>query len=150
KYNMTDIAAAMGLAQLRRTQSMYDRRHAVARRYDDGLADVPEVERPHRGAQNQHSWHLYMLRLHLDRLRIDRDTFIDELKRRNVGASVHFFPLHVHPYYRDTYGYRPEDFPVAWREFQREVSLPIFSRMTDADADDVVAAIRDIVAHNRA
>jgi dTDP-4-amino-4,6-dideoxygalactose transaminase len=75
---------------------------------------------------------------------------VDELKRRNIGASVHFIPLHIHPYYRETYGYAPEDFPVAYREFMREVSLPIYSRMTDADVADVVGAVRAIVAEHAA
>jgi dTDP-4-amino-4,6-dideoxygalactose transaminase len=91
-----------------------------------------------------------MLRLHADRLDITRAQFIEELKARNIGTSVHFIPLHVHPYYREKFGYRPEDFPVAYEEYQREISLPIFSGMTDADVDDVIAAVIDLArAHRR-
>jgi len=145
KYNMTDIAAAMGLAQLAKAERMWARRRAIARRYDEAFARLPEVETPYDRADCQHAWHLYMLRLNLDRLAIDRARFIEELKRRNIGASVHFIPLHVHPYYRQTYGYQPEDFPVAYHEYLREVSLPIYSKMSDQDVADVVAAVSDIV-----
>ena len=91
-----------------------------------------------------------MLRLNLERLRIDRAAFIDALKARNIGTSVHFIPLHLHPYYRDTYGYQPEAFPVANREYYRLISLPIYSRMSDQDIQDVVDAVAEIVEHNRA
>jgi dTDP-4-amino-4,6-dideoxygalactose transaminase len=87
-----------------------------------------------------------MLRLRLERLRIDRAQFIQELKERNIGTSVHFIPLHLHPYYRETYGYRPEDLPVAFQEYLREVSLPIYSRMGDEDVRAVIDAVIDVVA----
>jgi dTDP-4-amino-4,6-dideoxygalactose transaminase len=149
KYNLTDIAAALGLAQLRKVESMGARRLEIARRYDEAFADVAEVQTPTGDPRHQHAWHLYMLRLHLDRLRGDRADFVSALKQRQIGASVHFIPLHAHPYYRDTYGYRPDDFPVAWREYQREVSLPIYSRMSDDDVADVIEAVRDVVSTMR-
>jgi dTDP-4-amino-4,6-dideoxygalactose transaminase len=90
-----------------------------------------------------------MLRLNLESLRIDRAEFIQELKLRNIGASVHFIPLHVHPYYRETYAYKPEDFPVAYKEYLREVPLPIYSKMTDPDVEDVIQAMLDVVRKNR-
>jgi dTDP-4-amino-4,6-dideoxygalactose transaminase len=129
---------------------MWARRVEIARRYDAALGGLPQLELPHRDPAHQHAWQLYMLRLRLDRLLIDRAGFVGELKRRNVGASVHFIPLHLHPYYRERYGYAPEDFPVAHREFLREVSLPIYSRMTDADVADVVDAVRAIVDRHAA
>jgi dTDP-4-amino-4,6-dideoxygalactose transaminase len=145
KYNMTDIAAAIGLAQLRKADSMWTRRREIARRYNRAFEDHPGLQIPADESDCQHAWHLYMLRLNLDRVRIDRKQFIEELKKRNIGASVHFIPLHIHPYYRETYGYKPEDFPVACREYLREVSLPIYSKMSDQDVEDVIAAVRDIV-----
>ena len=148
KYNLTDIAAALGLAQLRKVERMWQRRQEIARRYDAAFRDLDALQLPSHDPSQQHAWHLYTLRLHVDRLDIDRAAFIAELKRRNIGASVHFIPLHSHPYYRETYGYRPEDLPIAWREYQREVSLPIYSRMSDADVDDVIAAVRDILSHH--
>jgi dTDP-4-amino-4,6-dideoxygalactose transaminase len=145
KYNLTDIASGMGLAQLAKAERMWQRRRAIAERYNAAFADEPALQIPHDRPDCQHAWHLYMLRLNLDQLTIDRAHFIEALKGRNIGSSVHFIPLHLHPYYRDTYGYQPEDFPVAYREFQREVSLPIYSKMSDQDVQDVVEAVLDIV-----
>jgi dTDP-4-amino-4,6-dideoxygalactose transaminase len=149
KYNMTDVAAAMGLAQLRKARTMYERRKEIARIYHEAFSPIGELQIPGDRADAQHAWHLYMLRLNLDRLRINRAGFMEELKKRNIGASVHFIPLHVHPYYRDTFGYRPEDLPVAYREYMREVSLPIFSKMSGEDVQSVVDAVTAIVAANR-
>lgn len=145
KYNLTDIAAAMGVAQLRKAARMLERRADIARRYTEAFGRLPELETPTVRPGVQHAWQLYILRLNLDRLTVDRAKFIEELKARNIGASVHFIPLHIHPYYRDTYGYRPEDFPLAYREYRRVLSLPIYSKMSDQDVNDVIEAVRDIV-----
>ena len=145
KYNMTDIAAGMGLAQLKKAERMWLRRTEIARQYDQALQSFPELQTPIDSQYHQHAWHLYMLRLNLDLLSIDRADFIRELKQRNIGSSVHFIPLHLHPYYRQQYNYRPEDFPVAYQQYLREVSLPIFSKMTDQDVKDVITAVGDII-----
>ena len=150
KYNMTDIAAAIGLAQLVRLDSMCRRRADIAALYDDAFSAIPGLQLPTVLPEIEHSWHLYPLRLDLDRFTINRDRFIDELQARNIGVSVHFIPLHLHPYYRDTYGYVPEDFPVASAEYQREISLPIYSAMTDNDVKDVIEAVTDIARSYRA
>ena len=150
KYNLTDVAAAMGLAQLRKADRMRERRAQIAAQYTFAFSAMPELESaPEATADGQHAWHLYTLRLNLDSLTIDRARFYDELKARKIGASVHFIPLHIHPYYRDTYGYKPEDLPVAYREFQRELSLPIYSKMTDDDVRDVIDAVTEIVRRYR-
>jgi dTDP-4-amino-4,6-dideoxygalactose transaminase len=150
KYNLTDVAAAMGLAQLAKVRRMTERRSAIAARYADAFASVLELQTPASGAAgNTHAWHLYMLRLNLDRLAIDRAQFVEELRARKIGVSVHFIPLHIHPYYRDTFGYRPDDFPVAYGEYLREVSLPIYSKMSDDDVQDVIDAVTDVVAARR-
>lgn len=149
KYNMTDVAAAMGLVQLRRVEDMWRRRCDIAARYDAAFSAIPALEMPTVLQHTRSAWHLYMLRLNLELLSIDRAEFIRKMHARNVGTSVHFIPLHLHPYYRRTYGYRPEDLPVALREFRREVSLPIYSAMSDADVDDVVDAVRAVVAEHR-
>jgi perosamine synthetase len=144
KYNMTDIAAAMGLVQLGKAERMRSRREAIARRYSEAFRSRPELQVPVEApAGGRHAWHLYMLRLNLDRLTVDRSAFIDELKARGIGASVHFIPLHLHPYYRETYGYKPEDYPVAHAEYLREISLPIYSKMSDQDVSDVIGAVLD-------
>jgi dTDP-4-amino-4,6-dideoxygalactose transaminase len=145
KYNLTDIAAAMGLAQLAKAERMWRRRCAIAQMYNRAFSQLPELQIPHDNPAHQHAWHLYMLRLQLEQLTIDRSQFIEELKCRNIGASVHFIPLHVHPYYRTTYDYHPEDFPVAYHEYQREISLPIYSKMSDGDIQDVITAVSDLV-----
>jgi dTDP-4-amino-4,6-dideoxygalactose transaminase len=149
KYNMSDINAAIGIVQLRRLPEMYERRKQIAARYEANLERVDEVQRPQVRAGTEHAWHIYAIRLHLDRLTIGRDRFIDELTHRNVGTSVHFIPIHLLSYYRDKYGLRPEDFPVATREFERLISLPIYPSMTDADVDDVVEAVADVCAKHR-
>jgi len=150
KYNMTDIAAAMGLAQLRKAERMRERRAQIAARYTAAFSPLPELEPPpDASAGGLHAWHLYMLRLNLGSLRIDRARFFEELKARKIGASVHFIPLHLHPYYRETFGYKPDDFPVAYREYQREISLPIYSKMGDEDVQDVIDAVTDIVERER-
>ncbi len=145
KYNMTDIAAGMGLVQLRKADRMRQRREEIAKKYHQAFEAIPALQTPIDFPDRQHAWHLYMLRLNLDFLNIDRARFIDELKSRRIGSSVHFIPLHLHPYYRQRYGYRPEDYPVAYRQYLREVSLPIFSKMTEQDVEDVISAIGEIV-----
>jgi dTDP-4-amino-4,6-dideoxygalactose transaminase len=149
KYNMSDLAAAVGVTQLARAEQMWRRRRDIAMRYNEVFSDVPELQTPPDRSDCEHSWHLYALRLHLDRLTIDRAGFIDELRKRRIGTSVHYIPLHLHPYYRETYGYSPEHFPVSHREYLREVSLPIYSRMTDRDVEDVAEAVVHVVnAHS--
>jgi len=149
KYNMTDIAAALGLAQLRKAERMFRRRHEIAARYSEAFSGMPELQLPFTPEYSTHAWHLYMLRLQLERLAIDRAAFVERLREHKIGVSVHFIPLHVHPYYREMYGYVPEDFPVAYGEYLREISLPIYSTMSDDDVDSVIAAVMDVAAANR-
>jgi dTDP-4-amino-4,6-dideoxygalactose transaminase len=149
KYNMTDIAAALGLAQLRKAERMLRRREEIAALYTEAFSRMAEVQVPSAPPYSTHACHLYMLRLHLDRLAINRAAFLEQLRARNIGVSVHFIPLHVHPYYRELYGYAPEDFPVAYREYLREISLPIYSTMTDADVAAVIGAVAEIVGEQR-
>jgi dTDP-4-amino-4,6-dideoxygalactose transaminase len=145
KYNLTDIASAMGLAQLAKAERMLERRREIAARYNSVFGERPELQTPAERADSRHAWHLYPLRLNLDTLDIDRAQFVQGLKERNIGVSVHFIPLHIHPYYRDLYGHRPEDFPAAFDEYRRVISLPIYSKMSDQDVADVIAAVLEIV-----
>jgi dTDP-4-amino-4,6-dideoxygalactose transaminase len=142
------VAAAMGLVQLEKADVMWRRRVEIAHRYSEAFARSSFFERPEERPDREHSWHLYQLRLNLGQLRIDRARFIDELRRRNIGTSVHFIPLHLHPYYRDTYGYMPSDFPVSVAEYEREISLPIYPRMTDEDVTDVIEAVLEVGTEN--
>ncbi len=145
KYNMTDIAASMGLAQLNKAEKMWRRRCEIAERYNRAFEAVDELQTPSDRPDSQHAWHLYMLRLHQNKMSIDRTQFIEKLKHFNIGTSVHFIPLHLHPYYSQTYGYKPLDFPVAYREYQREISLPIYSRMSGEDVEDVIQGVLEAI-----
>jgi dTDP-4-amino-4,6-dideoxygalactose transaminase len=149
KYNMTDIQAALGIHQLRKLDDFIAIRQRYARMYDEGFADMPEVERPIIHSDRTHTYHLYVIRLNLERLTIDRAQFIEELKALNIGTSVHFIPVHLHPYYRDTFGYRPGDCPVAERLYERIISLPLFPRMTEDDVRDVIHAVKDVISRHR-
>jgi dTDP-4-amino-4,6-dideoxygalactose transaminase len=146
---MTDIQAALGLVQLRRLEQFQVRRHQIVAQYQAAFSTMPELETPVERTNVEHAWHLYVLRLNLEQLTIDRARFIEELKARQIGASVHFIPVHIHPFYREKYGWRAEDFPVAYGAYQRIVSLPLHPRLTDEDVVDVVDAVSDIIAHNR-
>ena len=144
KYNLTDIAAALGLHQLRRARGFQQRRAEIAARYDQAFAGLPLVTPPRPPAGDLHAWHLYALRLG-DGAGIGRDRFIEALFEQGIGCSVHYIPLHLHPYWRDRYGLRPEQFPHSQRAYERLVSLPIYTRMDDADADRVAAAVRRVL-----
>jgi dTDP-4-amino-4,6-dideoxygalactose transaminase len=145
KYNMTDIQGALGLWQLRKLARFQRRRREVVAAYQAAFAADEALELPVERPWVEHAWHLYVLRIHPTALRIGRDRFIEELAARNIGTSVHFIPIHLHPYYRDKYGYRPEEFPVAYESFQRMISLPLNPRLSDQDVADVIEAVRDVV-----
>ncbi|MGD9901863.1 MAG: DegT/DnrJ/EryC1/StrS family aminotransferase [Vicinamibacterales bacterium] len=149
KYNLTDIAAALGLVQLGRAEEFRRERTRIASRYSAAFETLSEVRCPEPAGDGEHAWHLYPIRLRLDRLRIGRGPFTAALKAANVGCSVHFIPLHVHPYYRDAHGYRSDQFPNASAAYEELVSLPIYPAMTDADVDYVVEAVRSVVAAHR-
>jgi dTDP-4-amino-4,6-dideoxygalactose transaminase len=145
KYNLTDIAAALGLQQLRKLDGFQARRAEIVRRYTEAFSRFEELDLPVARPEVEHAWHLYVLRLNLGTLRVTREQFIEEMRDRRIGTSVHFIPVHTHPYYRDRYGFKPEDFAVAHAEFQRIVSLPLNPRMSDRDVEDVVEAVGDVI-----
>lgn len=152
KYNMTDLAAAIGLVQLSRARELLEARRTLAAAYTGAISgsEVGDlVELPADEPDGSHAWHLYIIRLALDRLTIDRARAIDELKALGIGTSVHFIPLHLHPYYQREWGYRPADFPVATAEFDRVISLPIWPGMSTADVHRVVGALEQILDARR-
>lgn len=149
KYNMTDIQASLGLCQLRKLERFQQRRREVVQCYHTAFANEPALELPVERPDVTHAWHLYVLRLRPEALSIGRDRFIEELTRRNIGTSVHFIPIHLHPYYRDKYGYVPSSFPNALASFDRMLSLPLHSRLSDADVADVIEAVLDVVQVHR-
>ncbi len=152
KYNMTDIAAALGLVQLDRAGELLEARRDLARRYtaclrESRVADIVEI--PADEPDGSHAWHLYVIRLALDGLRIDRGQVIEGLKELGIGTSVHFIPLHLHPYYRRQWAYRPEDCPVATAEYERVISLPLWPGMSGNDIDRVVSGLEAILGAGR-
>ncbi|MCS7026882.1 MAG: DegT/DnrJ/EryC1/StrS aminotransferase family protein [Bryobacteraceae bacterium] len=146
KYNMTDIQAAIGLHQLRKLDGFICRRRELAGFYRRRLADLPELELPEELPGRRHVYHLFPIRLSTT---LNRSRFIDELKRRNIGASVHFIPLHRHPYYSNDPANQVTRFPKAERLYEGLVSLPLYPSMSDPDAEDVVEAVREVVIQNR-
>jgi len=146
KYNLSDLLAAIGVAQLERFEASQRRRREIADRYTAAFAGVPEVRAPVARADVTHAWHLYAIALELERLRIDRARFIEELRAENIGTSVHFIPIHRHPHFRASLGLEEGALPVAEDAYRRAITLPLFARMTDRDVDDVVAAVSRIAA----
>jgi perosamine synthetase len=145
KYNLTDLAAAIGLVQLDRLDEMADARARIAAAYDQAFAGCELLDRPPRREGDRHAWHLYVISLDLDALAIDRATVMVRLAGEGIGCSVHFIPLHLHPYYQRTYGYRPGDFPVAERLYERTVSLPIWPDMTPEQVSRVATTVLGVL-----
>jgi perosamine synthetase len=146
KYNLTDIAAAIGIHQLSKAEQMRQMREKIACYYREALADVEEIELPPVDENRIHSWHLFPIKLRLEQLSIDRNEFIERLKENGVGCSVHWRPLHLHPYYQETFGWRPEDLPAATAAWERSISLPIFPGMKDEDVEHVALTVKELTA----
>lgn len=141
KYNMTDLAASMGIHQLKKARLFQEKRAHVAALYDDALQGLPIIRPPHARAGDMHSWHLYIIQLG-DGAYVGRDQFIERLFAQGIGCSVHYIPLHLQPYWRDRYKLTPQMFPVSQRIYERTLSLPVYPRMTDDDVHRVVRAIK--------
>jgi dTDP-4-amino-4,6-dideoxygalactose transaminase len=148
KYNLTDIASAIGIAQLAKAGTFLEQRRRVARAYLAGLGGCDWLELPEDTDDN--GWHLFVVRLSAERLSIDRDRFVGELQQRGIGTSVHFIPLHLMSYYRERYALRPEDFPVALRLYRGALSLPIYPSLTEEEIARVIAAVREVGERFRA
>ena len=146
KYNMTDIQAALGLTQLARLDDFHARRREIAATYTAALGPLGVFDLPVERAQCRSAWHLYPLRLRPGALFLSRDAFIAGMQERNIGTSVHFIPIHTFTYYRNEYGYRPQDFPITLHEAERLVSIPLHPGLTDADVQDVIEAVTAVAA----
>jgi perosamine synthetase len=146
---MTDLAASLGLVQLRRLPALHRRRQEIVAIYDELLRDRAELEPLTVAPDVTHAWHLYVIRTRTERLRIDRDALIELLKAEGVTTGVHFIPLHLHSFYRDAFGYRAEDFPVASAAAETVLSLPLFTLMSDDDARYVATTLRRLLDANR-
>lgn len=143
KCNLTDLASSIGLCQLEKAQNFQKRRQDIAHKYLEAFKDLP-IDLPYHD-QNQHSWHLFIIRLR-EEAPIERDAFIETIESQyNIGCSVHFIPLHLHSYWRDLLHLKQDDFPEAYQNYLRAVSLPIYTKMTDQDVDDVIQAVRELL-----
>jgi dTDP-4-amino-4,6-dideoxygalactose transaminase len=141
KYNLTDIASALGLQQLKRLGAFQKRREQIAEQFNAAFAGLPVITPPLAAPGDMHAWHLYVLRLG-DGAPVQRDTLIERLFAAGIGCSVHYIPLHLQPYWRDRYGLTPSAFPHSQKAYERMLSLPLYTRMTDADVSRVIAAVR--------
>lgn len=149
KYNMTDIQASLGLWQLKKLAGFQARRHQVVEKYQKAFSQLDSLELPVEKTYASHAWHLYVIRLVPETLTIDRDQFIEEMTQRRIGTSVHFIPVHFHSYYRKKYGYQPESFPIAAGNFSRSISLPLNTKISDADVDYVIETVLDLLKKYR-
>ena len=149
KNNMTDIAAALGIHQLRRLSGFIQVRRQIARMYDNAFAGLDVVETPITHSDRNHVYHLYAIRLNLDLLKIDRAEIIEQLKAMKIGASVHFIPVHLHPFYGEHFGYGRGDLPRAEAIYDSILSLPLFPSMSRQDVDDVINAVHHIASTYR-
>ncbi|MEM7725447.1 MAG: DegT/DnrJ/EryC1/StrS family aminotransferase [Cyanobacteria bacterium P01_A01_bin.45] len=145
KYNMTDVSASLGIHQLQKAWNFQKQRQEIADYYNRELSSLPLRLPPEANNGDIHAWHLYVIRLD-DSAKVDRNKFIEKMNLAGIGCSVHYIPLHMHPYWRDTYNLSPEDFPEALDTYQRLISLPIYTKMTEADQERVVSAVRNILS----
>jgi dTDP-4-amino-4,6-dideoxygalactose transaminase len=144
KYNMSDLAASLGIHQLKKAWMLQEKRAEIAQRYNRALADLPLLLPPKPQEGDTHAWHLYVIRLD-DSAPVSREDFIEQMAAKGIGCSVHYIPLHLHPYWRDTYQLKPEDFPNALSTYKHAISLPIYTKMTEADLERVIQGVREIL-----
>lgn len=147
KYNMFDIQAALAKTQMNKLSAMQDRRKEIVKKYEEGFSTLDGIKLPPEADYTTHSWHLYVVRLELDKLTIDRDKFIELMGEANIGTSVHFIPVHLMSYYRENFGYKEGDFPVAESYFDTILSLPLYPKMTDEDVQDVINTVTHIISN---
>jgi dTDP-4-amino-4,6-dideoxygalactose transaminase len=145
KYNMSDIQASLGMHQLQKIERFRKTREKYAQMYNQAFTGLDQIRPPYVKDDAIHAWHLYIIQLNLERLTINRAEFIEALKAENIGTSVHFIPLHIQPYYRDSYGYKPMDFPRAEHVYNRAISLPLYPKMSEQDVNDVIRAVTRVV-----
>jgi len=146
-YRMPDILCALGDQQLKRLDANLARRREIAARYSEAFRELPFIVLPQTKPEMDHAWHLFPIRLQLEKLSADRSQIFSALRAENIGVNVHYIPVHLHPYYRDRFGYRGGEYPVAEQAYERLISLPMFHGMTDRDIEDVILAVSKVVEH---
>jgi dTDP-4-amino-4,6-dideoxygalactose transaminase len=149
KYNMTDIAASMGIHQLKKANILQSRRQAIAEKYNSAFSDLPVITPFITNSSDTHSWHLYVLQLNINELSIDRDEFIRVMADKGIGTSVHYIPLHMHPYWQENYNLTESDFPRSSSTYYRIVSLPNYPKMTDGQVDKVIGTVREVLLEHK-
>ncbi|MBI2267559.1 MAG: UDP-4-amino-4,6-dideoxy-N-acetyl-beta-L-altrosamine transaminase [Armatimonadetes bacterium] len=149
RFNMSEMQAALGLCQLEKLDDFLERRREIAGQYQSAFRDMPEVVTPHVEADSEHAWHLYTLQIRREALRVGRDRIIEALKAENIGANVHYIPVHLHPYYRENLDTKEGDYPIAEGLYRKILTLPLFPRMTDKDVEDVILAVKKVIGHYR-
>ncbi len=149
KYNMTDMAASLGLVQLGRLDDLQRRRRTIVERYCAALADCAEVELPTSRPEVDHAWHLFVVRMRHERLKVHRDQVIEELNAAGIGTSVHFIPLHVHSFYREHFGYNEDSLPKATEQWERMISLPLYPGLEEREVDRVAATLKQVLERHR-
>ena len=145
KYNLTDIAAVLGIVQLKESPGFWARREEIALRYNHEFSGIKGLKLPLPDSRGKHSWHLYRIELDPSIAKIGRDSLALELKDRNIGSSLHFIPIYEHPFYKKNYPFKKKDYPNASKMYDRALSLPLFAGMTDSDTDDVINAVKEIL-----
>lgn len=145
KYNMTDIAAALGVVQLKESHGFWERRTEIAKHYNEEFSFLKGIKLPKEDSNGIHSWHLYRIEIDPKIAKVGRDTLVEELKERNIGTSLHFIPIFEHPYYKKTFQYNRKEYPNACQMYDKSVSLPLFAGMTKSDEKDVIDAVKDIL-----
>ncbi|MCX7829470.1 MAG: DegT/DnrJ/EryC1/StrS family aminotransferase [Acidobacteria bacterium] len=144
KYNLTDVAASIGIHQLKKAGNFRKKREQVAKKYLEDMKNLDEIELPPTDKNRIHSWHLFYIKLNINKLSIGRNEFIEKLKENGIITSVHWMPLHLHPYYKDVYGYKKSDFETASKVYPRLISLPIFPDMREEEIDYVVKNVKSL------
>ena len=145
KYNMSDLQASIGIHQLKKLDQMQERREEIVDKYNKSFNKLPQITTPTVKSYTKHAWHLYPIQINEELLTINRNKFIEALKAENIGTSVHFIPLHLHPYYKEKFDFKSSDFPNAFSLYNNEISLPIYPKMEDKDVEDVIFAVEKII-----
>jgi perosamine synthetase len=146
-YRIPDILCALGTRQLQRLDANLSRRREIASRYAVAFSGMSGLATPGVRSGVNPAWHLYPIRLQLGKLNADRAQIFRALRAENIGVNVHYIPVHLHPYYRDRFGYKGGEYPIAEDAYNRLISLPMFHGMTDQDVGDVISAVTKVVEH---
>jgi dTDP-4-amino-4,6-dideoxygalactose transaminase len=144
-FRITDFQCALGISQMKKLDRFFSKRREIAAKYDQALASIPEIIIPKVSSEVKHAYHIYVIQLRLNKIKVGRKEIFDALKAENIGVNVHYMPLHLHPFYQKQFGYQVGDFPVAEQYYERAITLPIFPAMSDKDVDDVIQATKQVV-----